>query len=161
MTSSWFISLSVLVALFPSCTKKQDPEKESKIGLEQAMKGVEQAEEGFKRMREKGGALQHKIDEQTKLLDATIAKHVGVLGERVSAGEKMLSNLPFEKQTALRPMLPDLKQQVASVEAALREYGGAASSAEEEAKRKLQAALEKLNATTAQFEAQMREPVSQ
>jgi hypothetical protein len=143
--------------LLTNCTKKQEPEKESKIGLEQAMKGVEQAEEGFKGMREKGEALQQKIDEQTKLLDATIAKHISILTGRVEAEERLNAQLSAEKQSVLLPLLADLKQQVSGVEAAFREYRDAAPAKVEESKDKLQKTLERSNAAFANVDAKLRE----
>jgi predicted nucleic acid-binding Zn-ribbon protein len=145
----------VALLLLTNCTKKQEPEKESKIGLEQAMKGVEQAEEGFKGMREKGETLQQKIDEQTKFLDATIAKHTSILTNRVAAEEKLIAGLPAAKQSVLLPLLADLKQQVSGVEVVFREYRQAPSAKVEESKDKLQKALEKLNSAFAQFDAKV------
>jgi predicted nucleic acid-binding Zn-ribbon protein len=122
------------------------------------MKGVEQAEDGFKRMRDKGEALQQKIDEQTKLLDSTIAKHVTILTSRADAEGKLIAALPAEQQTALLPLLTDLKQQVSGVEAALQDYRSAPSAKVDESKAKLQAALEKLNTAFAQLGAKLHEP---
>jgi len=121
------------------------------------MKGVEQAEEGFKGMREKAEGLQRKIDEQTKLLDATMAKHVSLLKGRVEAEEKVVASLPVERQTILLPLLGDLKQQVSGVEAGFREYRDAPVSKEEEFREKVQKALEKLNADFAQLDAKRRD----
>jgi DNA repair exonuclease SbcCD ATPase subunit len=140
-----------------NCTKKQEPEKVSKDGLTQALKGVEQAEEGFKGMRERSEALQQKVDEQTKLLDATIVKHVSLLADRADAEDKLLSGLSAEKQTPIRPKVTDLKQQVAGVEAMLREYRDVPSGKLEESKRKIREAIEKLNAAFAQLEAEIRQ----
>jgi hypothetical protein len=146
----------VALLIFSNCTKEQEPEKESKIGLEQAMKGVEQAEVGFKRMREKGEGLQQKIDEQTKLLDATIAKHLSILASRAEAEEKLISALPAERQAILLPVLAELKQQVPGVGFAFREYRDASPEKEEESKRKLQNTLEKWNTAFAELDVKAR-----
>jgi chromosome segregation ATPase len=151
-----FVALLALA----NCTKKQEPEKVSKNGLTQAMKGVEQAEEGFKAMRERSESLQQKIDEQTKLLDATIVKHVSLLADRADADDKMISGLSAEKQTPLRPKVTDLKQQVSGVEAMLREYRDAPSGKLEEPRRKIREAIEKLNAAFTQLEAEIRQAVA-
>ncbi|MEA3208545.1 MAG: hypothetical protein QOE70_1602 [Chthoniobacter sp.] len=143
-----------------NCTKKPEPEKVSKDGLTQALKGVEQAEEGFKGMRQRSESLQQRIDEQTKLLDATIAKHVSLLADRADAGDKMISGLPAEKQTPLRPKVTDLKQQVSGVEAMLREYRDAPSGKLEEPRRKIREGVEKLNAAFAQLETEIRQAVA-
>lgn len=142
--------------LFTSCSKKEEPAAASKDGLKDAMKGVAQAEEGFKRMRERSESLQQKIDEQGKLLDATIGKHVSLFTNRVVADEKAISALPDEKQEALRSKLADLKQQVATMEAAFREYRDAATGKLEESKRKLGESADKANAALAQLEADIR-----
>jgi hypothetical protein len=150
------VAIAALLTL-SSCTKNPEPEKESKIGLEQAMKGVEQAEERFKRMRENGEVLQQKIDEQTKLLDSTIAKHLGLLASRVDAEEKSVLGFPAEKQTALLPLVADRKQQITVAEAAFRDYRDAPPRKVEELKAKLQSFLEKLNSTFAQLAVKARE----
>ncbi len=155
------IAIAVLAALsLGACTKKGEPAAESKEGLEQALKGVEQAEEGFKRMRERGETLQQIVDEQTKLLDDTIAKHVNLLTTRLNAVEMEVVQMPEEKQAAVRPMLTELKQHAAEVQTAFREYRDAPPEKAGDASGKLKALLEKLHGAFAQMDAKMREPQS-
>ena len=154
-------AIALLLSLYlMGCSKEAEPAKESKEGLEQALKGVEQAEEGFKRMRERGDTLAQKVDEQTKLLDSTVAKHLGILTGRVNSLEKLVLALPAEKQAAFGPGLAELKQQVHGVEAAFREYRDAPEGKVDESADKLQQLLEKWNAACAQLEAQVREPAA-
>lgn len=151
------VSAAFAALCLAACTKEAEPAKESKEGLEQAMKGVEQAEEGFKRMRERGEALQQKVDEQTKLLDSTIAKHLSVLTNRVGTTEAAIARVSAEKQPALAPMLAEAKQQLKNVEDTFREHREAPTEKAEESSRKLNELLEKLNAACAQLEAKVRE----
>ena len=95
-----------LLVLLTGCTKKQEPEKESKIG-------------------------------------------------RLDADEKVVAGLPAERQTILLPLLLDLKQQVSGVEAGFREYRDAPFAKEEEARGKIQKALEKLNTDFTQLDAKV------
>jgi hypothetical protein len=153
-----FVTAVFAAICLAACTKEAEPAKESKEGLEQAMKGVEQAEEGFKRMRERGEVLQQKVDEQTKILDSTIAKHRSVLTTRLSTIEASATRLSAERQTALAPLLAEAKQHLKSVEDNFAEHRAAPPDKTEESSRKLKDYLEKLDAACAQLEGKVREP---